>query len=165
MSLDTIRHSWWRLPEFIRFNLSGWIGVILFQQLNSAIYYSLDGFEHEYKSAVVFGVGYFISCLWQHALHRYLVFGATQPYLTSLFAFYATYAISIAASPVVNGVLTAGIGLSMEVAYWISLGAIGLLNYFTAGAVMRQKNKKEVGAGTVMVENNEYETNAVDKQN
>ena len=142
MSLaDSARQTWFRVPQFIRFNFSGGIGTILFQQLNSAIYYGLADFEHEYKSAGVFGLSYFISCLWQHALHRHLVFGATQPYCMSLIAFYATYAFSIAASPVVNGVLTAGIGLSMEVAYWISIGIIGLLNYFTAGAVMGEGNK------------------------
>ena len=142
MSLvNGVRETWFRLPQFIRFNLSGVIGTILFQQLNSAIYYGLAEFEHEYKSAAVFGLSYFISCLWQHALHRYLVFGATQPYFMSLIAFYATYALSIAASPVVNGLLTAGIGLSMEVAYWISISIIGLMNYFTAGAVMGESNK------------------------
>lgn len=135
--MASVVEAWFRLPQFVRFNLSGLIGTLLFQQLNSAIYHGLADFEHGYKSAAVFGFSYFISCLWQHALHRYLVFGcAGSAYITSLLAFYATYSLSVAASPVVNGALTVGMGLGMDAAYWLSLAIIGVMNYFTAGKVM-----------------------------
>ena len=139
--MASLHEKWLQIPQFVRFNISGVLGTILFERMNNYIFYSLQHVQHEYKSAAVFGFSYLISCLWQHALHRHLVFGSEgSRYLPSLLAFYATYAFSIVASPAVNGVLTAGLGFSMELAYYLTLGIIGVLNYFTAGAALGSKN-------------------------
>ena len=141
-----IKDLWDGVPEFARFNVSGFIGTILFQQMNNFVYYSVQDFESEYKSSVVFGVCYVVSCLWQHALHRHLVFGTNGPYLKSLLGFYASYSISIVLSPIINAILTVYVGLSMEMAYWATLVIGGVVNYFMAAFILGGKVTEEKSA-------------------
>lgn len=75
------------------------------------------------------------STVWQHSLHRWLVFGFDSPYLKSLIATYAAYSASLVLSSLCNaGMVMAGLG--PQVAYWGSLLVTGVLNYFMVASAM-----------------------------
>lgn len=124
------------LPQYPRFLISGAIGTVLFERFNNSLFDAVP-WQSENKSALIFGLSYFISCIWQHFLHRHLVFGSGgSEYFASLVGFYGCYGFSIVASVAVNWILTVVVGLGHAYAYWGTLALVGVINYFTAGAVM-----------------------------
>lgn len=82
-------------------------------------------------STVAWTSSYALSILWQHALHRYLVFGSQSPYLSSLFWTYLSYALSIVLSAVVQHVLLAWLGLHHRLAFGLTLVITGVINFHT----------------------------------
>ena len=68
--------------------------------------------------------------VWQHSLHRHLVFGADGPYWSSLIATYISYTLSILLSSGFTYVLDLA-GVGEQLAYFISTAATGVINYFT----------------------------------
>jgi putative flippase GtrA len=68
--------------QFIMFYISGGIGTFFFyilydQMLNFSL---LEG-----SQSWAWTLSYLCSIIWQHALHRYLVFGSSSPYLQSIY--------------------------------------------------------------------------------
>lgn len=89
---------------------------------------SLDALEW---STVAWTVAYLLSIVWQHALHRHLVFGTSSPYWSSLFWTYASYTLSIVLSAVINHALVAWIGLHHRISFGLTLIITGVINYRT----------------------------------
>ncbi len=68
---------------------------------------------------------YAVSIIWQHALHRYLVFGAEGDYWYSLLMTYATYSTSLLLSTALNYGLVEYLRLSSSLAWVLSLASTG----------------------------------------
>jgi hypothetical protein len=113
------------------FNLSGTIGTILFFYFDKTLFASaLNPISYQ-RETVTWTVSYIISILWQHSLHRLLVFGTSAPYVSSLLKVYVAYALSIASSSVINFLLVAYVGASHRQAWVLTLVITGVLNMYT----------------------------------
>ena len=80
--------------------------------------------------------------VWQHSLHRHLVFGTGGAYWKSLIATYVSYSASI----VISSGITYGlerIGVGEQASYFISTAATGVVNYFMLASAF-EPAKKEV---------------------
>eukprot|EP01130_Rhizamoeba_saxonica_P000491 TRINITY_DN10472_c0_g1_i2.p1 TRINITY_DN10472_c0_g1~~TRINITY_DN10472_c0_g1_i2.p1 ORF type:complete len:138 (+),score=10.37 TRINITY_DN10472_c0_g1_i2:39-452(+) len=111
--------------RFILFNISGGIGTGLFYIVYEQIYASLP------YQAYAWTLSYMLSIIWQHALHTFMVFGASKGgYWKSLFWTYVSYSIGIIASHFIMFILEY-INLEYRIAWLITLVATGCLNYFT----------------------------------
>lgn len=87
------------VPRPIMFQISGIIGTALFYLAYEAIYAANQLDFH--RAGVAWASAYALSILWQHALHRLLVFGPQGNYIRSLLYCYVCYAVSIVLSSVV----------------------------------------------------------------
>lgn len=67
--------------------------------------------------------------VWQHSLHRHLVFGTGGPYWKSLVATYVSYSASIVISSGITYALE-HVGVGEQVSYFVSTAATGVVNYF-----------------------------------
>jgi len=74
---------------------------------------------------------YLLSIVWQHSLHRYLVFGATGNYWKTLMWTYVSYTLSLVLSSVLNYVLADQLSLNHRIAFVLTLLLTGILNFFT----------------------------------
>lgn len=74
---------------------------------------------------------YLLSILWQHALHRYLVFGAASPYLSSLVWTYISYTLSIVLSSGLSLVFVSYLGVHHRISFVLTLVITGVLNFHT----------------------------------
>ncbi len=72
-----------------------------------------------------------ITTVWQHSLHRHLVFGTKGNYWKSLGFTYVAYTASIILSSVINDLLAEWLGVNHQVAWITTLFCTGVLNYFT----------------------------------
>lgn len=131
------------------FTISGWIGTAIFYVVYEWIHAQgnradADGSAASSRpllglavidalewSTVAWTSSYALSILWQHALHRYLVFGRQSPYLSSLLWTYLSYALSIVLSAVVQHVLLAWLGLHHRLAFGLTLVITGVINFHT----------------------------------
>jgi hypothetical protein len=82
-------------------------------------------------------LSYVISILYQHALHRYIVFGTSTPYLKSLIGTYLAYGVSIFLSHFFMLFLSAYLGLQSNVAWTVNIVATGFLNFFLVGSAFK----------------------------
>lgn len=94
------------------FQLSGAIGTALFVVAHEAIFH-LNPLDW-HRASVTWAVSYALSILWQHALHRYMVFGPSGDYLKSLMYTYACYALALAVSTAVTEVLVEQLGVAVS---------------------------------------------------
>lgn len=129
LKTHNILSVWWKIPQVIRFGMCGLVGALLHYYFNFFVYWTLSSYHSDYKSAVAFGVSNFISLLWKHMLHRNLVFNDKTHYWQSLLTFYASYSVSIAASPLVNAFYSVWVGLDMRIAYWATIASFGVFNF------------------------------------
>ena len=137
------------------FTISGWIGTAIFYVVYEWIHAlgnrpESDGSASDSASSsssrpmlglavidalewstVAWTSSYALSILWQHALHRYLVFGSQSPYLSSLLWTYLSYALSIVLSAVVQHALLAWLGLHHRLAFGLTLVITGVVNFHT----------------------------------
>jgi hypothetical protein len=116
----------WRV---VLFNVSGVIGTVLFYWFHAAMLAHYP-FEAR-KTTVCWFVSYAASIVWQHALHRFIVFGTAAPYWRSLGRTYVCYSASLVLSSVANDVLVVVLGLGVQLGWVLSLVITGVLNYFT----------------------------------
>jgi len=87
-------------------------------------------FSRASRSTLAWTVSYMISIAWQHSLHRWIVFGSRGDYWKSLIWTYASYTVSLIVSTLMNDVLTQTIKFPHQLAWVLTLGATGVLNYF-----------------------------------
>eukprot|EP00123_Amoebidium_parasiticum_P022466 comp87909_c0_seq1/m.48520 comp87909_c0_seq1/g.48520 ORF comp87909_c0_seq1/g.48520 comp87909_c0_seq1/m.48520 type:complete len:149 (-) comp87909_c0_seq1:26-472(-) len=127
--------------QVIWFNISGAIGTVIFNFFYEGL---LRVWPSDFKRATVcWAVSYFVSIIWQHALHRYLVFGTGSPYLRSLVYTYTCYTLSIVLSTIINDVVFIQyLGLSPSKAFYATLIATGFINYFTVRNAFQTDEKK-----------------------
>ncbi|KJE89835.1 hypothetical protein CAOG_01259 [Capsaspora owczarzaki ATCC 30864] len=116
--------------EAIWFQISGAIGTLLFYAFYEGLYRIAD-FEWQ-KAAVCNAIAYAVSIIWQHALHRTLVFGATPgvSYWRSLGSTYLCYGLSIALLGPISVALDFVTG-NHQVTWVLGLVITGAINYFT----------------------------------
>lgn len=93
------------------FQLSGAIGTALFVVAHEVIFHLNPSDWH--RASVTWAVSYALSILWQHALHRYMVFGPSGSYLKSLAYTYACYALALVVSTAVTEVLVEQLGVAV----------------------------------------------------
>eukprot|EP01125_Pyxidicula_operculata_P012366 TRINITY_DN4060_c0_g1_i15.p1 TRINITY_DN4060_c0_g1~~TRINITY_DN4060_c0_g1_i15.p1 ORF type:complete len:134 (-),score=20.91 TRINITY_DN4060_c0_g1_i15:45-446(-) len=120
--------------EFMWFNISGLIGTALFYVLYEIVIQLLP-FEN-YKVTVAWSLSYLISIIWQHKLHRVLVFGDDAPYWSSLVMTYISYSFSILLSNVIMFVMEM-LGVNYKIAWGVNIVATGLLNYYSMKNTMK----------------------------
>jgi hypothetical protein len=128
------------MKQAILFAISGWIGTALFM----GVYEYIHGMGE--KTRPLSGVGlidavewstlawtssYLLSILWQHSLHRHLVFGTSSPYLSSLVWTYVSYSISIVLSSIFSYIFVSLLGVHHRIAFGLTLAITGVINYFT----------------------------------
>lgn len=119
--------------QFIRFVISGTIGTALFYLLYEFLYFLLQYAKPllDYRASISWFVSYVLSILWQHALHRYLVFGTQNSYWKTLFWTYVSYTLSLVISPAIIYLLVDYMGMYYQLGWVISLCATGLFNWVT----------------------------------
>lgn len=82
-------------------------------------------------SSLAWTISYLLSILWQHSLHRHLVFGSSSPYLSSLLWTYVSYTFSIVLSSIVNHGLVTFFSLHHRIAFTATLVITGFINFYT----------------------------------
>jgi putative flippase GtrA len=128
--------------EFIRFGMSGSIGTIIFYVFYELLYRA-NPIETN-KATITWAVSYFISIIWQHALHRYLVFGwKGTSYFKTLFWTYISYSLSIIMSPIIIFILVDKLGIDYRIGWVVSLCATGLFNYVTLSMANQKDGERE----------------------
>ena len=89
--------------QVLLFNLSGFIGTVLFYFFHELV---VDVYPWETrKSTACWFISYMVSIAWQHALHRWLVFGRDSPYWSSLVKTYICYSLGLGLSSALNDLL------------------------------------------------------------
>ncbi len=76
-------------------------------------------------------ISYVASILWQHALHRYIAFGAHGSYLRSLIWTYISYTLSIILSSIINHILVSYLSFDHRISFNLTLAITGVINFFT----------------------------------
>lgn len=123
------------LKKAVLFNVSGLIGTGLFYALYEALF-------SVYPSASnCWALSYMISIIWQHALHRYLVFGGSGNYWSTLLWSYVVYSASIILSTVCIQILVEYLSFGHQLAWIISLLFTGVINYFAVKMGFEDKTK------------------------
>eukprot|EP01080_Neovahlkampfia_damariscottae_P009674 gene9674-1880_t len=129
--------------EFIRFGLSGSIGTVLFYIFYELLY-RINPVEAN-KATTTWAVSYLASIIWQHALHRYLVFGwKGTSYFGTLFWTYISYSLSIVMSPVIIYIIVDKMGVDYRIGWFISLCATGVFNYITLSMANQKEREKDL---------------------
>eukprot|EP00040_Diaphanoeca_grandis_P016589 m.85798 g.85798 ORF g.85798 m.85798 type:complete len:134 (-) comp25901_c0_seq1:474-875(-) len=126
-----------KIPEPIRFGVSGTIGTGVFWLLNESLVAS--GFITWQPITVAWFVAYLISIWFQHILNCVLVFGWGDSYIKGLIACYAGYSMALFASVPINYGLVTFLTLSASQAWGGTLILTGMANYFVIGAAMKTK--------------------------
>ena len=111
------------------FNLSGFLGTLLFYGMYQLLFTVLP--LETRKATVSWTLSYICSIVWQHALHRWMVFGSKSSYWTSLGMTYLCYSVSIVLSSLFTDILVQQLHIHHQVAWILTLVATGLLNFFT----------------------------------
>tara|TARA_R110002050_G_scaffold281201_1_gene428491 strand:+ start:792 stop:1136 length:345 start_codon:yes stop_codon:yes gene_type:complete len=88
-------------------------------------------------------VSYLVSILWQHSLHRFLVFGTGGDYWGSLWVTYVAYTTSLLVSMGMTYALTEYAGLSSQLVWLITLSCTGMFNYFSVKDAFAPADSKE----------------------
>lgn len=141
------------LRSFLLFNFSGGLGTAIFyflyDSMQSSIAASLavpDSPLHAYSvysASIAWTVSYLISILFQHALHRWLVFGSGAPYCSSLVLTYIAYSLGIVLSSVLSTLFTVYLLIPHRLSFVLTLAATGIINYFTVSNAMTEKSTKQ----------------------
>jgi hypothetical protein len=120
--------------QWLWFNVSGAIGTVLFYLVYEALNHGITAygvFEPTSAAPAAWFFGYMLSIVWQHALHRWLVFGSSGNYCRSLFYTYVSYGLSIFLSSLANRFMVQQLALPHRLAWVLSLLATGVINFFT----------------------------------
>ncbi len=119
--------------QFLLFLLSGSIGTVLFYGVYEGLHYVLQTLVGTLGASMLvslaWAISYLLSIVWQHALHRLLVFGSRGNYVKSLVATYIAYSLSLVLSSLLSYLLSA-VGMPYQLVWLLSLGATGVFNFF-----------------------------------
>jgi len=124
---------------FLWFNISGYIGTFFFFLAYEGLYRACSISN---CASISWITAYILSIIWQHALHRYLVFGASGSYWWSLFGTYAAYTLSLIVSSALNFVLVTHLNVYHRYAFGLTLVITGILNFFTVRSAFKSGNEK-----------------------
>jgi hypothetical protein len=121
------------------FTISGWIGTALFYGVYEYIHsfsndrpsFGVKAIDAIEWSSLAWTFSYLLSILWQHSLHRHLVFGTSSPYWSSLAWTYVSYTLSIVLSSILNHGLVAYLGVHHRTSFMLTLIITGVINYHT----------------------------------
>jgi len=130
-----------REANFGRFLLSGTIGTVLFYGFYEMVY-AFVPYEKN-RAAIAWTISYLCSIVWQHALHRYLVFGGRGSYWKTLFWTYVSYSLSIVLSHFLMAVLVDFLGIDYRLSWGGTLGVTGLLNYLMLKIAFGKEQQKQ----------------------
>lgn len=140
--------------SFVLFTLSGLIGTGLFYVVYEAMQSAFSQEMNkpvsplypyrEYSAALSWTLSYAMSIVWQHALHRYLVFGPVAAYWKSLFHTYISYTLGLVLSSLFSTLFTVYLHIPHQISFGLTLGVTGVINYFTVSEAMGG-DKKEKG--------------------
>lgn len=129
------------------FTVSGWIGTALFyvfyEWVHALPVESRPSLLQQLEWSTVSWTGsYIISILWQHLLHRHLVFGTQASYWSSLFWTYVSYTLSIFLSSIINHVLVVYLNVYHRYSFNITLFITGIINYYTLKSAFNADDNK-----------------------
>mmetsp|Transcript_18729 Transcript_18729/g.47626 ORF Transcript_18729/g.47626 Transcript_18729/m.47626 type:complete len:147 (+) Transcript_18729:85-525(+) len=116
------------LWEWALFMISGGVGTALFYVAYEALFQYVFA-ESSAPATYAWVFSYAASIWWQHALHRFLVFGASAPYWRSLFRMYLSYAASLLLSTGLNYCLVEMLHVDHGLAWVAGLLGTGGINY------------------------------------
>ena len=133
----------------ILFNISGLIGTGLFYLAYDQVFALIPEDLGPKRATFAWCISYMMSIWWQHALHRYMVFGAEGPYWNSLIWTYVAYTLSLLLSTGGNFFLASVLGLNHQISFLVSLVGTGVLNYFTVSEAFKTPEKDAAAAGGV----------------
>ena len=115
-----------RLPVRARLVLTGILGALL-GLITYELLYGLNPFAR-YRATSSWSANWFFSVWRQHALHRWLTFASSAPYLRSLGRAFAFYAASGVLGAWANFQLVSGLGVNHRAAWFICLCGGGLIS-------------------------------------
>ena len=135
---------WFRnkVPEPIRFVLSGGVGSFLFYLLNESIL-ALVHIPWE-PVTVAFFLSYCISIGVQYFLHAYLVFGPDENLVKGLLSCYGGYSLALFASTPINYSLVNHLHASAFQAWLGTLLITGVANYILLTYLLGGSKEKNV---------------------
>ncbi|CAJ1966814.1 unnamed protein product [Cylindrotheca closterium] len=138
-----------RPPRYLFYMMSGIVCDIIQFLMDVCLHVVL-----EIKDAsVCWSLGFFLSIVFRHTSHRYLVFGDyVGGYWKSLGRMYVGYSIIISLSTLFNVIMTKWAGLPHYVAWIVTLLWTGIVNYFILKKIWsfggKQANTEATSAGT-----------------
>mmetsp|Transcript_39656 Transcript_39656/g.95815 ORF Transcript_39656/g.95815 Transcript_39656/m.95815 type:complete len:238 (+) Transcript_39656:70-783(+) len=116
-----------RPPRYLFYMMSGIVCDIIQFLIDVCLHFVLDIKD----ASVCWGLGFFLSIIFRHTSHRYLVFGDyVGGYWKSLGRMYLGYSIIISLSTLFNIIMTKFAGLPHYVAWIATLLWTGIANYF-----------------------------------
>jgi len=113
------------------FLLSGCIGSVAFYFFYLALFEILPFDDH--KASITWTISYLFSILWQHSLHRIIVFGSGSPFWKSLVLTYVSYSVSIVLGHFLMMAME-WVGLDYRLSWAMNLGGTGVLNFYLVSA-------------------------------
>jgi len=117
--------------SFFLFFVSGCIGSLLFYFFYLALF-AIYPFDVQ-KASVTWTISYLVSILWQHSIHRILVFGSGGHYWRTLMLTYLSYSTSIILGHFFMMALES-LGFDYKISWALNLGITGIFNYFLVSA-------------------------------
>lgn len=110
--------------QYARFAVSGFIGTALFRVCYDLL---VEACPFQQGCATLsWLVSYFLSIVWQHALHQYIVFGVSADYWSSLLWTYISYSGSLLLSTILNWILVENLHVNHNVAWVVTLLSTGM---------------------------------------
>lgn len=124
---DAIRIAGIQPPRYLWYMLSG-AGCDILQLIMDMILHFLFGIH---DASICWAVSFFLSIVFRHTSHRYLVFGDyVGGYRKSLLRMYAAYSIIIVLSTLFNILMVQMASISHYLAWILTLLWTGIANYF-----------------------------------
>eukprot|EP01100_Stratorugosa_tubuloviscum_P012869 TRINITY_DN623_c0_g1_i1.p1 TRINITY_DN623_c0_g1~~TRINITY_DN623_c0_g1_i1.p1 ORF type:complete len:145 (+),score=26.38 TRINITY_DN623_c0_g1_i1:135-569(+) len=124
--------------KFLKFQISGFIGTVLFYIFYSFVFDQLSFIENN-RAAIAWTISYLSSIIWQHALHRIIVFNDEKmkgSYLWSLGWSYVCYTKSIILSHLMMTLFVDYLKIDYNFAWGITLIITGYINYNSISSIM-----------------------------
>ncbi|KAF0980885.1 hypothetical protein FDP41_012673 [Naegleria fowleri] len=123
--------------RILLFQLSSLIGTFIFFVIYEILFLSIfekSTYDDSIKSSLCWLLSYALSIWAQYELHCRIVFGKrtnSSEYWQTLSRTYIVYGISMFASTILNYLLVAQLALNHNLVWFVTLVAVGVLNYFS----------------------------------
>ncbi|KAG2392889.1 hypothetical protein C9374_009466 [Naegleria lovaniensis] len=142
--------------RILLFQLSSLIGTLIFFVIYEILFLTIfekSTFDDSVKSSLCWLLSYALSIWSQYELHCRIVFGKrtnSSEYWQTLSRTYIIYGISMFASTVLNYLLVAQLALDHNLVWFVTLIAVGVLNYFSVSrfAFGNELNLNGLGAAS-----------------